>query len=355
MDVLIVGDIKTGGNDNIFGFELLKSLKSHPVISHVEHGSGWLFEKEYGDYDIILFQWPEMIFGWTEPIEYDLNRLEKALQYWKERSKIVVTIHNEFPHNRDTEKFRQLYEIVFSYANGFIHLGGNSKKILRKRYKKHLNKAAEIIVPHGNYSGIPNTITQQEARKRLGYSYSDNILFCMGVIRGKKELDLVLRPFKKAKKHENGIKLLIAGRLPVNTRKKINYYINRLPIWVDRDIQLVEKFIRQENIQLYANAADVFFIQRIDSLNSGNVPLGFTFGKVVVGPNVGVIGEELQKRGNPVFNPQDLDDVSNAILKAFKLHENGLGAKNKQYAKNELAWRKIGNSYVSFFKELIVT
>ncbi len=61
--------------------------------------------------------------------------------------------------------------------------------------------------------------------------------------------------------------------------------------------------------------ADVLFIPIIKSLNSGNVALGNTFGKVVVGPNYGVIGEELEKLGNPVF---DVDQIEKTLKKAIE-------------------------------------
>lgn len=349
MRILIPCEIRTDGSDNLYGYQLLKALLQHPKTVEVQHGIGWLFEDKL-DYDIIHFQWLESIFRGKEPGELELERLRNALEHWKTRSKIIVTLHNEFPHYNDTAAFRKLYELIFSYTDGFIHLGEVSKLVMRNRYKKYLEDGEEIIIPHGNYFAVPNEINQDLAKEKLGYSDSDKILLCFGAIRSREELNLLISAYKKIKKES--IKLLIGGRLPVRSRVKLNYFVDRFPIWIDRSIQLTEGFIAQDKIQFYANAADVFIIPRIDILNSGNVPLGFTFGKTVVGPDVGVVGEELKKTGNLVFNPEDIESISNAIHKAFELQKNGQGQNNFQYAKRELDWAKIANMHIEFYNRL---
>ena len=62
-----------------------------------------------------------------------------------------------------------------------------------------------------------------------------------------------------------------------------------------------------EEVALYFAAADAVFIQRLDDLNSGNLPMAFLFRKAVAGPAGGNIGEWLRKTDNPVFDPQDPD------------------------------------------------
>lgn len=54
------------------------------------------------------------------------------------------------------------------------------------------------------------------------------------------------------------------------------------------------------------SVADIALLQRVKILNSGSLPLNFYFGNVVVGPDVGNVGEILKKTGNPVFNVEDV-------------------------------------------------
>jgi hypothetical protein len=64
-------------------------------------------------------------------------------------------------------------------------------------------------------------------------------------------------------------------------------------------------FVPEDETQLYLNAADILFISRFHVLNSGNVTLGMTFGRVVVGPDSWDVGELLRETGNPTFDSSE--------------------------------------------------
>lgn len=53
-----------------------------------------------------------------------------------------------------------------------------------------------------------------------------------------------------------------------------------------------------EKVQYFVNAADALVISRLQVLNSANVKVGSSFGKVVVGPDSGVVGEILHQTGS---------------------------------------------------------
>lgn len=79
-----------------------------------------------------------------------------------------------------------------------------------------------------------------------------------------------------------------------------------------------DELIDNCDLPYYIAASDVIFIQRKDILNSGNVPLGFLYHKVVMGPATGNIGEILAATGNPTFHPDNRTD----ILEAFEKRAN---------------------------------
>lgn len=87
--------------------------------------------------------------------------------------------------------------------------------------------------------------------------------------------------------------------------------------------------------ETYFCACDIVFIQRFSVLNSGNLPMGFGAGCVVVGPNVGNVGSILNKTGNPIFNPYDIDSIVLAIKKAKELLSVNKGEENKMYAQTK--------------------
>ena len=103
------------------------------------------------------------------------------------------------------------------------------------------------------------------------------------------------------------------------------------------------------------SATDVLFIPRINSLNSGLVQLGFTYGCVVLGSEFGNIGDQLKQTNNPTFNYSNLseDYFQGVINKAVNLSNSNLGSNNLNFAHCNLDWNIIGKKYKLFYEELI--
>jgi len=97
----------------------------------------------------------------------------------------------------------------------------------------------------------------------------------------------------------------------------------------------------------------VLFIPRLHVLNSGNITLGMTFGKVVVGPDSLDVGFLLQSTGNVVFDPNQPETAAAAVEKAMKLaKQNELGPANQRLALSEWSADQCAERYFNFFTEL---
>ena len=101
------------------------------------------------------------------------------------------------------------------------------------------------------------------------------------------------------------------------------------------------------DLPYYMAASDVIFIQRKDILNSASIPLAFLFHKVVIGPNIGNIGEILQDTGNPVFHPDNQFDIIRALEAARQL-----SARRNAYAIENMNSGKIGKEYAELYRNL---
>ncbi len=106
-------------------------------------------------------------------------------------------------------------------------------------------------------------------------------------------------------------------------------------------------------MQYHFNASDVHLIQRLKSLNSGSLILGFAFKKVVVGPNYGSIGEILRETGNPTFDPYDNNSIIEAVKKGKDLVESNKGVENYDYAKMNWDLSIIANKHISLYKDCV--
>jgi len=312
---------------------------------------------------IVNFQWPEEIFGWSEPSFDQLAWLESRLIEISKTSKIVATIHNSAPHYRDTEGFSALYRLVYKYTDAFVHLGQASVDILSLRYPEESVNKIHRIIPHGNYNAFGRSLPRAVARSQLNLPCNGQLVLVVGALRNLEEYALVADSLPLWSSAESG--LLLAAtfgfkpalrprtlhkrfwyegwmRLQMHTLRRIkNVFIKRGPIPHDQMSALV-------------CAADVVLIPRLRVLNSGNVPLGFTYGKVVVGPDVGVVGQLLRDTGNPVFKPEDgAKGVAEAVKVGLKLAAAGHGQSNERIAQTDWDWDNVASQYRMLYEALL--
>jgi hypothetical protein len=350
MKVVLAVECVESDRTNPYTTQLFAAMESALGAGQAVHGVERFWSVRQG-IDILHLQWPEALVGIREPSASDLQRIADSLQAWKrEGTRIVVTIHNAHPHGADSEPYRELYRMVYEAADGFIHLGEASIKFLLGRFSEAVSGATHRVIPHGDYSCLRGEGGQEQAKQSLGIPSGTRVIASIGRIRDVRELRLLSRGFDSAKL-ENTM-LLVAGRLPFSSKRQAGYYRLRWPIFVSRRKRLSEGLIPAGEIQKYVRATDVLAIPRIDNMNSGNIALGFTFGRVVVGPDVGVIGEQLRLTGNPVYDPASPESFGEALVKGMELADKGHGTRNREWADEHMNWERITNLHLEFYQEL---
>ncbi|MGN0854736.1 MAG: polysaccharide pyruvyl transferase family protein [Kiritimatiellia bacterium] len=271
----------------------------------VEAGADKFWTCNPSDYDILQLQWPEDLVRWKldEITEGRLDSLARRLAAFHTAGcKICYTRHNTIPHNVQNDLTCRLYRAVEEAADAVFHMSDYSRKAFRSvRAQRH------FIIPHHTYEDFDRTIPQAEARQRLGIDCQDRVVLAFGAFRNESEKNLV----------RDAIAACQVTRL-----KLLAPSLNgaRVP---------------DEELPDYFAAADVIFIQRLEILNSGNLPMAFYFGKIVAGPDVGDVGEILRAAGNPVFDPFSCKSAAQAIERAFTLASSGFGTQNQALADRE--------------------
>jgi glycosyltransferase involved in cell wall biosynthesis len=209
------------------------------------------------------------------------------------------------------------------------------------------------VVPHFIYPVVPR-LNKAESRKLLGIPSSTKVVLVFGDFRTDEEREMVLSIGKKLKSDQ--IKM-IAPRLfenPIRGHGKMAAYRelrHRLHFLKYGLFLKRYSFVSDIEMSRLFSACDVVLIQRKRILNSGNVPMGFYFGKTVAGPDRGNVGEILRLTGNSVFDPENVDSAAKAVREAFALAEKGKGEENRRYAETywtpEICARSIVNGYKS--------
>jgi hypothetical protein len=188
-------------------------------------------------------------------------------------------------------------------------------------------------------------------------------MLVFGAIRNRAEAELTLQTFKAVRTEGaySSSAVLVASRWREEV-PQIGWI--RMQRWI-RNVRRVYYrlrpeyrfnygFVTDEETQIYLEAADVLFIPRRRVLNSGNIALGMTFGRVVVGPDSFNVGEILKVTRNPVFDPELPETAADAVREGFRLAEEGtVGESNRRLAMSEWKPSVCAASYVRFFEQLI--
>ena len=350
--------------NNRFLVDLNSSLERHVVLTH-DYEAFWRME---GDFDVIHLHFPEYLTYEIEDAyrgtlsDALINEIESRLKYWSDHSTLVITRHVLLPHAARTDPhWEKLYEVVYKYMDGIVHFAEPSIEEFKVRYANtpfHHGYPEHCIVPHHNYSSLPDKIGREGARKALGIPINANVMLVFGSIRNDDECELILNTFMQLR-YPNKVLLVSRWR-----EKLVKVSWIRLKYWLRDLTRLYYKlhpqycfnysFVEEEDTQLYLNAADVLFIPRLHVLNSGNVTLGMTYGKVVVGPDSLDVGFLLRTTGNVVFDPDQPETASTAIERALDLaKESKVGPTNQRRALSEWGADQCAQQYFDFFTQLI--
>lgn len=233
--------------------------------------------------------------------------------------KIVWTAHNLKNHENRfywLDKFGTT--VVAKLANAVVaHCETAKTAIASYLSLTDLNKIH--VVPHANYIACyENKLTRSEAREQLSLSDTQPVFLFLGQIRPYKGVAELVEAFNEALSQlpNSDAKLLIAGKLweeDLPFRSLIQQEAEK-----HVQIDLIARFIPDNQLQLYFNACDVVVFPYKDILTSGAVMLAISFGKACIAPKLGCIGETLEEAGSFLYHPDESNGLSNAIFQAIE-------------------------------------
>ena len=327
-----------------------------------ETGTEKFWNVERFDHDIVHIQWPETLFDWRVPSAIEMEFLRRRLKEIRQRAKIVFTRHNDESHHANESNaaiLKELYELVESECDGMVHLGEATREACASRSDLRGKRHVMIPIPiydelYGPYLGT----SREEARRRLGLPQDLNVVLAFGNFRFEKEKQLVigalagLNPRRVCLVAPKWHKARDYDFSPEHPMLALRSARKAFWAWKQGMKLGAKKILSDEEVALYFAAADVVFIQRLDELNSGNVPMAFLFRRVVVGPDGGNIGEWLRTTGNPVFDAKSSSSVSASLEAALKLSASGLGEMNNQFAHAHWSTKQIGLELAELYRSL---
>lgn len=268
-------------------------------------------------YPVIIIEWEDYLlndkfYTPNTPFDKKIKILTDYLNNYKNKNtKIIMILHNKIDHYYifDNELYRKninFKKYLYNQCDAIIHLGHNGMKECIDFY--NLSNIKNYVVPHTLYYNYNIKYNKKDSKKKLKIDKDFIVIGFLGALRHQNEYDLIINSFNSLNIKKK--KLLIVG----NHTKKIKFNKTKKCIIISNFIENTEKYT------LYLNATDIIFLPRIHSLNSGILFLGLSYSKIIVGPDVGNIGEYLKMFGYPTFT--DEKSAIDALKKGVDLFIN---------------------------------
>jgi len=207
--------------------------------------------------------------------------------------KIVWTVHEIDTHEKLHPRLKPAIDkLLYNNVDGFISMNKKTLELIQKRIKPG-SKQKLVYIPHPHYKGYyPNTVKKEEAREKLGIPKGSFVFLFLGQIREYKNIPALIEAFK-ALDQEDTV-LLIAGKPKFDTvLTSIKNHIGD-----SSKIKLYSDFVKEEDVQVFANAADLVVTPFRRIYNSGSIFLNLSFSKPSLVPDMYAISELKEALGS---------------------------------------------------------
>ena len=244
------------------------------------------------------YEWDQARLRWV--FRFARNLIAARLLGYK----IIWTIHNSGPsyplHPRWVENLAD-FLLAHLSTTIIVHCEYARQMVwLRWRRRKRIFTAV-----HPGFIGTyPKEIGKINARETLDLPSKAKIFLNLGQMRPNKGIDRLLTDF--ARLQGDAYRLLVAGS-PGND-KTYHQKITKLA-GEDERVFFHDKWIADEEIQIYFAAADIVVTSFEHILTSSSVLLALTFGRPVITPRAGCMAELVTPDIGWLYNPEDPDGL----------------------------------------------
>lgn len=311
--------VKNGIDDRFFGI-LKTAIKQNPDYIHFDWETSYYYRRSL----------------WMTLINVPFFMIQVYIVRFIFNCKLVWTPHNIIPHDSKYLKVHQFSRRFFAKNMTWIRLFSEISLPAAVAELK-CNQSKFKIIPEGSYVGYyPNKVGRIEARKYFNIDNDKLVLLYTGFIKPYKGITGLIECFKKS--FDNNAVLLIAGKvMNVDYFKAIKESINE-------NIILIDRFIENDELQLFFNAADVVALPFKKIENSGSVILAMSFMKAVIAPRMGVLVERLKDQPELLYE-ESLKESFEVLKKLTIKDLDQIGQKNFEQL-SKYSWADFAKAFV---------
>ncbi len=330
---IIISCLPVAGIENPYQYLMMKGLQadSRLKVRNGIHDRFWgiLRTAAIQRPDYIHFDWETSYYYrrqlWMTIINIPFFMLQVYLASYIFGCKLVWTPHNIIPHDSKYWKIHRFCRRFFARQMKWIRLFSEIS-IPNAVQEFQCSSDKFKIIPEGSYIGYyPNSILPKEARSLLNISENKKVILHLGLIKPYKGITTLIESFLRSL--EDNLVLIIAGRvMDVSYLESIKKFINE-------NIILKDHFIKEEELQVYFNAADVVVLPFEKIENSGTVILAMGFKKPVIAPKMGLLMERLKNQTELLYE-KSLEQSFEVLKQLSKEKLEQIGENNFQSLSN---------------------
>jgi D-inositol-3-phosphate glycosyltransferase len=296
---------------------------------------------------------------WNNKFDFP-DRVLLMLYYRFLGKKILFTAHNVNAGKRDSnDSFlnRLTLRIQYRLAHQiFVHTA-KMKDELMEEFQVPAGRIT--IIPFGINNAVPVTsLSQSEARQRLGIAADKKTILFFGHITPYKGLEYLVSAFERLSGERDDLCLIVAGG-PKNCETYWNEIQQMAGAGVrDGRILLRPQFIPDADTEIYFKAADVLVLPYTHVYQSGVLFLGYSFGLPALAADVGSLRDDIvEGETGFLFKSKDSSDLAITIERYFSSDLfRELPARRpriRAFANERHSWEEVGKLSIEAYSRLL--
>lgn len=254
------------------------------------------------------------------------------------RKKMVLTIHDPFPHTGEISARKMFnYKVAMRSVRKFVLLNNNQKDKFCETYQV---TPKQILVNRlGVYDNISTFVPSSAS------VHSHNVLF-FGRISPYKGIEYLCEAMMKVKEQVPDATLTIAGGGKM--------YFDIEPFRKQERVTIINRYVGMEELAGLLQGCALTVCPYTDATQSGVIMTSYSLCKPVVATDVGGLGEMVENgKTGLLVPPKNVDALADAIITLLKDD-----AKREEMATNirtdyfvgDKSWRVIAEKYIEFYK-----
>lgn len=306
--------------------------------------------RRHGRPDVLHMHWTEPYISGGRPDVSRMRVLRTLLELRLLRRSgcaVVWTAHDLSRHDRAVDPLELRFNRGLFALSGavVVHCEAARSALLAALLLPSRAGGRVRVIPHGHYAGAyANEMSRAEARTRLELPPTGRVFAFVGWVRPYKGVLELIDAFRQV--DDQDARLLVCGQAQDDA------YAAQVTQRAGRDSRVITRleFVPDDELQLYLTASDAVVLPYREIFTSGSVLLAMTFGRAVIAPRRGCIGETLDEDGALLYDASDFSGLVAAMRRALIMDLNAMGDHNRSRLP-EFGWDRIADATLAAYRD----